>query len=195
MTIDWDEKSDTIENARTILPKLVTDYFNLGRELLASNPAPAQLHALRLASKKLRYTLELFQPCYGPGLRARIDAMKALQQLLGEINDTVAAERTIAGLLVIATAESRRVTQFLRQRGEAKAQEFRNHWTTVFDAPGQERWWIDYLALARQSRAANRKRVSRRRVPISSPPSPSAAATPQENPATPAEPHLDPSHS
>jgi CHAD domain-containing protein len=153
--IEWDEKSDAIENARTILPNLVTDYFSLGRELLASDPAPAELHALRLASKKLRYTLELFKPCYGPGLRQRIDALKSLQQMLGEINDTVAAERTIGSVLVGPTAESRRATQFLRKHGKAKAQEFRNHWTTVFDAPGQEHWWVDYLA--RQARAANNK--------------------------------------
>jgi CHAD domain-containing protein len=153
--IEWDEKADAIENARTFLPHLVADYFNLGRELLASNPAPAELHALRLASKKLRYTLELFKPCYGPGLRLRVDALKSLQQMLGEINDTVAAERTIGSVLVGPTAESRRAAQFLRKHGEAKAQEFRNHWTTVFDAPGQERWWVDYLA--RQARAANSK--------------------------------------
>lgn len=153
--IDWDEKADAIENARVLLPAVVTDYFSLGRELLASDPEPAELHALRLASKKLRYTLELFRPIYGPGLKMRIEALKAVQQILGEINDTVAAERTIESVLVGPTAESRRAAQFFRKRGGAKAQEFRNHWTTVFDAPGQERWWNDYLA--RQARAANSK--------------------------------------
>jgi hypothetical protein len=154
--IEWDENADAIENARTFLPKLVEDYFGLGRELLAANPAPAELHALRLASKKLRYTLELFKSCYGPGLAARIDALKSLQQMLGEINDTVAAERTIGEVLVAKTAESRRVTRFLRKRGAAKALEFRNHWINVFDADGQERWWIDYLA--RQARAGGQGR-------------------------------------
>lgn len=153
--IDWDEESDAIENARTILPDLAIDYFSLGRELLASDPTPAELHALRLASKKLRYTLELFKPCYGPGLKQRINALKSLQQMLGEINDTVAAERTIRSVLVGPTAESRRAMQFLRQHGKAKAQEFRSHWTAVFDAPGQEHWWVHYLA--RQARAANNK--------------------------------------
>jgi CHAD domain-containing protein len=154
--IEWDENADAVENARTFLPKLVADYFGLGRELLAANPSPAELHALRLASKKLRYTLELFKSCYGPGLTARIDALKSLQQMLGEINDTVAAERAIEEVLVAKTPESRQVVRFLRKRGAAKAMEFRNHWTTVFDADGQERWWVDYLA--RQARAANHGR-------------------------------------
>ncbi|HEY7388633.1 MAG TPA: CHAD domain-containing protein, partial [Bryobacteraceae bacterium] len=97
---EWDESSDAIVNARTVLPKLVEEYFALGREVLASEPAPSALHQLRLASKKLRYTLELFKACYGPGFRERIETLKTLQQMLGEINDTVAAERTIAGVLV-----------------------------------------------------------------------------------------------
>ncbi|MBV8730436.1 MAG: CHAD domain-containing protein, partial [Acidobacteriia bacterium] len=59
--VEWDEKADSLVNARTLLPKLVTNYFALGRELLAANPPPPELHALRLASKKLRYTLELFK--------------------------------------------------------------------------------------------------------------------------------------
>jgi CHAD domain-containing protein len=150
---DWDESAKAVENARTRLPKLVADYFNLGRELLASDPAPPELHALRLASKKLRYTMELFKSCYGPGLAARIDMLKAVQQMLGEINDTVAAERTLSQVLVAKTTESRGLVRFLRKSGETKAQEFRKHWTTVFDAAGQERWWIDYLA--RQARAGN----------------------------------------
>jgi CHAD domain-containing protein len=156
LKIEWDGQADAVENARTFLPKLVAGYFERGRELLAANPSPTELHALRLASKKLRYTLELFKPCYGPGLAARIDALKSLQQMLGEINDTVAAERTIGEVLVAKTPESRRAVRFLRKRGAAKAQEFRNHWNTVFDAPGQERWWIDYLA--RQARVANHGR-------------------------------------
>ncbi|MBV8902920.1 MAG: CHAD domain-containing protein [Acidobacteriia bacterium] len=153
--VEWDEKADSLVNARTLLPKLVTNYFALGRELLAANPPPPELHALRLASKKLRYTLELFKSCYGPGFQARIDALKLLQQMLGEINDTVAAERTIGNMLVAETAESRRAVQSLRKRGEAKAQEFRKHWTAVFDAPGQERWWTEYLA--RQARGNHKK--------------------------------------
>jgi CHAD domain-containing protein len=150
---EWDETSDVVANARTVLPKLVVDYFALGRELLASNPAPPELHQLRLASKKLRYTLELFKGCYGPGLTERIGALKTLQQILGEINDTVAAERTIGELLVSETEESRRAVEFLRKLGAEKAQAFREHWTKAFDAAGQERWWTDYLA--RHARAAN----------------------------------------
>jgi hypothetical protein len=156
---EWDESSDAVANARTALPKLVEEYFLLGREVLASEPAPAELHQLRLASKKLRYTLELFKGCYGPGLRERIETLKTLQQMLGEINDTVAAERTIAGVLVAETPESRRAKRFLRKLGAEKSETFRKHWAAVFDAPGHERWWTEYLA--RQARAAKNGRRRR----------------------------------
>jgi CHAD domain-containing protein len=148
---EWDGSSDAVANARTVLPKLVEEYFVLGREVLAGEPPPPELHELRLASKKLRYTLELFKGCYGPGLGERLDALKKLQQMLGDINDTVAAERTIAGVLVAETSESRRAVDFLRKLGAERAARFREHWGAVFDAPGRERWWTEYLA--RQARA------------------------------------------
>jgi CHAD domain-containing protein len=157
---EWDESSDAVANARTVLPKLVEEYFALGRELLASEPSPPELHQLRLASKKLRYTLELFKGCYGPGLAERIEALKILQQMLGDINDTVAAERTIAGILVAQTPESQRTVDFLRKLGAEKAARFREHWAAVFDAPGRERWWTEYLA--RQARAGKSGKRRRR---------------------------------
>jgi CHAD domain-containing protein len=146
LQIEWIARTEAAENARTRLPKLVAAYFDEGRKLVASNRTPAELHALRLATKKVRYTLELFKSCYGAGLAERIGALKTLQQMLGEINDTVAAERTIEAALGSRTPELGRVARFLGRKGAAKATEFKRHWTTVFDAPGQERWWTNYLA-------------------------------------------------
>jgi CHAD domain-containing protein len=144
--ITWNGQAPAADNARKYLPQLVTDYFACGRELLARHPKPAELHALRLATKRLRYTLELFRPCYGPGIRTRIAALRELQQSLGEINDTVAAERTLGAILNGKSAQRTRVENFLRRQGELKAAEFGKQWREVFDAPGQERWWTGYLA-------------------------------------------------
>jgi CHAD domain-containing protein len=159
LQIEWAAGAEAAENARTRLPQMVAAYFAEGRGLLEGNPAPAGLHALRLATKKVRYTLELFKSCYGAGLNERITALKALQQMLGEINDTVAAERTIEAALGTRTREMERVARFLRARGKAKADEFKRYWAEVFDAPGQERWWTNYLA--RQARLGKSKRPRR----------------------------------
>ena len=46
-----------------------------------------KLHAMRIAGKQLRYTLELFAPIYKQALLPHIQAMKEIQDLLGEIHD------------------------------------------------------------------------------------------------------------
>jgi len=158
LQIVWAAGADVALNARTRLPKLVSAYFAEGRKLLDGDPAPAELHALRLASKRLRYTLELFRSCYGRGFNARMDALKAIQQMLGDINDTVAAQRTIEAAAGARTPEMARVTRLLRGRGRAKAAEFGKHWREVFDAPGRERWWIDYVG----HKPGDRRNVSRK---------------------------------
>jgi CHAD domain-containing protein len=146
LRITWDGRTPPAGNARKYLPQLVADYFAQGRELLASNPKPAELHALRLATKRLRYTLELFRTCYGPGLGVRIAALREVQQLLGEVNDTAAAARTLDAALNGNSPQRTRIDSFLRREGEAKAAAFRKHWSETFDAPGQESWWTSYLA-------------------------------------------------
>jgi CHAD domain-containing protein len=132
----------------------MADYFSRSRRLLAGEPSPAELHRLRLWTKRLRYTLELFRSCYGPGLETRLKELRSIQQLLGEINDCVAG----AGLLERAMDGSRdknRVRQFLDSKASGKAAEFRKHWTGAFDAPGREAWWCEYLA-SPSSRARRR---------------------------------------
>ena len=147
--IKWDDHLDPGANARHYLPRLVDDYFAAVRALLKTEPAPPLLHQARLASKRVRYTLELFRPCYGPGLEVRLDAMRRLQQVLGDVNDAVATRRLLGKDLPPAAAA------FLDARAEAKAQEFRTEWTEVFDAPGQLQWWLGYLA--RNGRTPGRK--------------------------------------
>jgi CHAD domain-containing protein len=120
-------------------------YFVEVREVLASNPVPAELHTIRLATKRARYTLELFRPCYGEYLEERIASLQRLQQLLGEVNDCAAAERLI-DQLVAASPLRARAQSFLRRRAAAKATGLRRQWRESFDAPGREHWWLHYLA-------------------------------------------------
>jgi len=46
-----------------------------------------QHHAMRIAAKRLRYTLEICQPVYQGGLDRFVKAVKQLQSLLGDIHD------------------------------------------------------------------------------------------------------------
>jgi len=141
----WDERAGAATNARRELPRLAAAYFARVRELLAEEPSPRKLHRLRLETKRLRYTLELFRSCYGPGLEARLAALRRLQQVLGEVNDSAVAERLLSNSMS-ASPHRVRVLRFLKNRAAAKAREFRQAWAEVFDAPGQELWWSGYLA-------------------------------------------------
>jgi CHAD domain-containing protein len=151
--VKWEEDAAAELNARRELPPLVSAYFASVREFLGEKPTPAGLHRLRLASKRLRYTLELFVPCYPAGLKERLSALKKLQDLLGEINDAVASDR----LLRDSLKRQPELRKFLRDRAAEKAVEFVHHWKAVFDAPGQQTWWTDFLE--RQARAPRRAKA------------------------------------
>jgi CHAD domain-containing protein len=153
--IEWDERAPSAANARHHLPRLAADYFVAVRELLAGGPAPPKLHQVRLASKRVRYTLELFRQCYGPGLEARLEALRELQQVLGKVNDATTARRLLAQAMNAKSPQSLRVQKFLDERATHNALEFRTHWDEVFDAPGQQEWWTGYLA--RHTRATGRR--------------------------------------
>ncbi|MFM8275123.1 MAG: CHAD domain-containing protein [Gemmata sp.] len=55
----------------------------------AANPAaPAQLHALRITAKRLRYAIEIFAPCFPPALRDTVyPAVERVQEVLGSVQD------------------------------------------------------------------------------------------------------------
>jgi CHAD domain-containing protein len=153
--IAWDEVGGPAENARRHLPKLASDYFALGREVMAQKPDPTRLHSLRLATKRLRYTLELFRPCYGPGMMRCLAALRAVQQLLGEVNDVAAASRALGTLMNGDASQRDFVNKSLQPLFETRVAAFQKYWRELFDAPDQEAWWTYYLA--RHARHPKRK--------------------------------------
>ncbi len=46
------------------------------------------LHAMRIAAKRLRYTVEAFIPCFGTALEEKIEVVKLLQEQLGQLHDS-----------------------------------------------------------------------------------------------------------
>ncbi len=49
--------------------------------------AKEELHAMRIAAKRLRYTLEIFSPLYDSELKSYLKVMRQVQELLGDIHD------------------------------------------------------------------------------------------------------------
>ena len=142
---EWKEEEGPAANARRALPPLVHEYFAVVRKVItAANTSPEKLHGLRLATKQLRYSLEMFRPCYGPGLETRLEELREVQSLLGDIADCTATQKRLSKSPHSRTALAP-VKQFLQKRSESKIADFRKHWTETFDAEGREGWWTAYL--------------------------------------------------
>jgi CHAD domain-containing protein len=148
----WDEAAGACENARAQLPAVAGAYFLGGRKLMEGSPTAAELHGFRLKTKRLRYTLELFRACYSSTLEQRLDALRDIQTLLGDINDCAAALRITAKLLPAKSPQFAKVQRFLHARSNRLTAEFRKHWREKFDAPGREDWWVGFLARKRPGR-------------------------------------------
>jgi len=81
-----------------------------GRKLARRDAA--ELHRLRIAVKKLRYTVEFFAPLYPAPRVARVSRpLKALQDALGGINDCATAARLLAQAQPAAGEAARRLVE------------------------------------------------------------------------------------
>jgi len=136
----WKGKKDLRENLRSGIPGMIDDYFNAGQTALALGTSWDEMHRFRLLTKRFRYTLEIFRPAYGPGLEHRIELLRALQTLLGDINDY----RVTSGILEQVEGTETVRTQ-LDEKANRKTVQLRSMWSEQFEAAGQRERWRRYL--------------------------------------------------
>ena len=74
------------ENARIILRVRIAEYYSYA-PIVADEREIEALHNLRIAAKRLRYTLELFRAVFGDDGERQIERVKEMQELLGQIHD------------------------------------------------------------------------------------------------------------
>ena len=140
----WDESLSAAQNARAALPELARSFFEKGRRLTAKPPSSAALHRFRLDTKALRYTLELFRPCYGPGLDRRLAVLRKIQAYLGAINDFATTTE-----LVASSPEHAAIEAALTARARRTSLAFRRHARQLFLDPAGPRRWRAYLSRPR----------------------------------------------
>jgi hypothetical protein len=83
---DVDAHAPVAVNARRVLAVRIAEFYAFGPAV----PHPElseELHNLRIAAKRLRYTLELFRPTFGKAGERQIDRVKAVQEALGTLHD------------------------------------------------------------------------------------------------------------
>jgi CHAD domain-containing protein len=134
----WKTSRSAAENARLVLPKLAEKYFDAGRNAARGEELSAQdLHRFRIATKRFRYSLEIFRPVYGASLEARIGTLRKLQDVLGQLSDYHSMERLFDG--------EKELERNLERAFAKKFKEFRDMWA-AFDSGQQLKKWKAYLA-------------------------------------------------
>jgi CHAD domain-containing protein len=118
------------------LPRAVKRFFVKGKDAARDNASNADLHRFRIRAKKLRYTLELFRLRDGENLEPRLEQLKSLQTLLGEVNDCHASRRLLKEL-----GAGDPVLQALKRRQARKTADFRRAWKEGFGMRGAQREW------------------------------------------------------
>jgi CHAD domain-containing protein len=142
-TLSCDPARSAVECARTELAALVEHYFAAGRKAVKRRSKPRALHAFRIETKRFRYTLELFQPLYGPGLARRLEMLKQIQQHLGEINDCAFTAELVRQ--TASDGDAQKVLERLVTRQKQRTRKLVRYWQQVFDVPGAEQAWARYL--------------------------------------------------
>ena len=105
---------------RTAAPVLIYERLAhvLAYEPLLEQASIEQLHALRIAFKRLRYTLEFFREVLGPQAAAVLKDLKAMQDHLGDLNDADVACNLLNRFLADWDARQRTLPLRARQNPE-----------------------------------------------------------------------------
>jgi len=148
----WDESASASSNARVRLPAMLQSYFAQGRKLVGpASSSVVPMHPFRLETKALRYTLELFRPCFGPGLEGFLLSLRRIQDSLGALNDYATTKDLIAARLPRHAPERGKMNRFLTARAKRKTSEFKRYWRQTFDKPGEDRRWMNYTSRPRRA--------------------------------------------
>lgn len=112
--------------AQRIVREMAAGFLRLGKKAASQETSVREVHRFRIASKKFRYTLELLEPFHGVRIAPWLDRVKAVQSILGDVNDceTVRrmASRWNAGEGLIAK---------LQERQKRKLRKFRREWAAM----------------------------------------------------------------
>ena len=146
----WMPDQSCAANASAVLPVLAEHYFRQGRAVCGENARARELHAFRLAGKRLRYCLELFAEQYGPSLAERLEALRDIQSRLGTLSDYDSTMQLLQSPEAPNNALSQRLLAILSLRQKEATESFLESWKERFDGLEVEQCWRDYLTLSQE---------------------------------------------
>jgi len=137
--------NQTVEaNYRRILPKLLRQYFRRGRKAARRTASISDLHRFRIRTKRVRYIAELYQPLFPAEMAAAVKQLRAIQQVLGTLQDHSMVAASFEKRLGLTTNGERRAAyeQILSRahQGQKKCQnEFQKSWAAMEKAGLEEK--------------------------------------------------------
>lgn len=126
--------------AAALMAELIPRYWQSGEVAAQSAASWTDLHQFRLATKHLRYTMELFASAYARGAPARLEVLKRVQTHLGNVNDC----DTARGLAAIAGDTA--LDAWLAQRQQAERERFAKTWAEERKRSRAGANWVRYFA-------------------------------------------------
>ena len=120
------------EHARRILPAMLSDLIRAGRNAARIGASHEQMHQFRLKTKRMRYTLELFESVYGIKTKRLMNWLKGLQEKLGAINDCAVTLEMVRS--------DRGASAAVRKLAHQREAEFRTYWKRTLAAPAPTQW-------------------------------------------------------
>lgn len=124
------------------LAATIEDFFRSGHAA-AATADPTQLHAFRLAAKRLRYTLEFLAPKQS---KPRLHRLRLVQRELGAMNDSLVAARFLRQL-PSRSPQARPIPRVLERDAQAHIEAFRHLWRRRFPESEEAAWltWARHL--------------------------------------------------
>jgi CHAD domain-containing protein len=127
-----DEGKSPGEHAHRLLPALAEELFRAGREAARPESSHQRMHQFRLKTKRVRYTLELFETVYGGKTKQIMESLKGLQEKLGAINDCATTIEMVR--------RDRDAAAAVRGLAGQREAEFRDYWKKHFRPRELSRW-------------------------------------------------------
>jgi hypothetical protein len=135
--IDWavrglDPDAPISVNARAILRVRIAEFYHY-QPIVDDDRATPELHQLRIAAKRLRYTLELFADIFGELGQKQTNRVKAVQEVLGTLHDCDVRIEMIEDELVELAGEQ--MHELNRLLGSAPEDELRSLTSSALRPP------------------------------------------------------------
>lgn len=125
--------------ARDILPRMLKHHLRRGRRAAREDTPEKELHRFRIATKEIRYALDLFTPLYGDGIDKLAEQLRKLQTHLGSIRDCAVTRELVDKAQ--SSAGKKDIVRELEKRRERKVERFLRDYRINFEDEEVLRQW------------------------------------------------------